>query len=212
MSDVTPSFAATLTRLLARLRVYLAVTLARRRVPLGFAAALLVLWLAQPTGATLLWGGTIALAGEGLRIWAAGHLNKSREVTTSGPYRWLAHPLYVGSSVMGAGLAVASNSAIVAAIIAVYLGATIAAAIRSEEAFLRRTFGDGYDRYRSGANSAATGPRSDRRRFSAAQAMANREYRAVAGLGVAVLLLLLKAAYNGMFWRAAGISPIKPGG
>jgi hypothetical protein len=193
VSDVTPPFTATSTRILAR-----------RRVPLGFAAALLVIWLAQPTGPTLLWGGMVALAGEGLRIWAAGHLNKSREVTTSGPYRWFAHPLYVGSSIMGAGLALASNSVIVAAIIAVYLGATITAAIRSEEAFLRRTFGDGYDRYRRGTNPPAAGSRLGHRRFSAAQAMANREYRAVAGLAVAILLLLLKAAYYEVFWRAAG--------
>ena len=52
---------------------------------------------------------SVALAGEALRIWAAGHLNKSREVTSSGPYRWFAHPLYVGSSVMGVGLAIASG-------------------------------------------------------------------------------------------------------
>ena len=36
--------------------------------------------------------------------------------------------------------------------------------------------------------------------------MANREYRAVVGLVVAVLLLLLKATYNGLFWRTAGPS------
>ncbi len=55
-------------------------------------------------------GRRCAIAGEALRIWAAGHLNKSREVTSSGPYRWFAHPLYVGSSIMGVGLAVASGS------------------------------------------------------------------------------------------------------
>jgi protein-S-isoprenylcysteine O-methyltransferase Ste14 len=194
------------------LRVSLVTILARRRVPIGFASALAVLWLAQPTAVTLLSGGAIALAGEGLRLWAAGHLNKSREVTSSGPYRWLAHPLYVGSSVMGAGLAVASNSGLVALLVAVYLGTTIAAAIRSEEAFLRRTFGEGYDRYRRGDDRSANRPDAADRRFTVARAMANREYRAVAGLAVAVLLLLIKAAYNGMFWRAAGISPIKPGG
>jgi hypothetical protein len=192
-------------------RAGLAGTLARRRVPLGFLSAAAVLWLAQPTGVTLMAGGSIALAGEALRIWAAGHLNKSREVTSSGPYRWFAHPLYVGSSIMGAGLAVASNSAIVAAIIAVYLGVTIAAAIRSEEAFLRRAFGDGYESYRRGGGPASTRAASGRR-FSVAQAMANREYRAVAGLAAAVLLLLLKATYNGTFWRAAGTSPVRPGG
>lgn len=177
----------------------LARRLARLRVPLGFVFALFVLWLAQPTGQTLLWGSLVAIVGESLRIWAAGHLNKSREVTSSGPYRWLGHPLYAGSSIMGAGLAIAANSLAVAALIAVYLLTTITAAIRSEEAFLRQKFGDQYDRYRRGSPSDAR----DRvaRRFSLHQAFANREHRALAGLAAAVLLLILKATYNGSFWR-----------
>ena len=180
-------------------------TLARFRVALGFVFGVLVLVLAQPTASSLLIGMSIAACGEAIRIWAAGHLRKSSEVTVSGPYRWVAHPLYVGSSVMGAGLAIASASAIVAALIGLYLVATLTAAIKSEEAFLRRTFGDQYDLYRSGV-AAKRRERSaaSRRAFSLQQAMANREYRAVAGLGVAILLLIWKATYNGLFWRAAG--------
>lgn len=177
--------------------------LARLRVPLGFVFAVLVLWLAQPTGRTLAVGTAVAVLGELLRIWAAGHLNKSREVTASGPYRFFAHPLYVGSSVMGVGLAVASGSVIVAALILLYLGATIGAAISSEEAFLRSKFGDAYDRYRRGELGSRDSAASTRA-FSMAQAMANREYRAVSGLFVAVLVLCAKAAYNGAFWRAIG--------
>ena len=174
--------------------------LARRRVPLGFACAVLVLWLAEPTGSSLLSGGLIAGVGEALRIWAAGHLNKSREVTSSGPYRWLAHPLYIGSSIMGVGLAIAAGSVIVTVLIAIYLLTTITAAIRSEEAFLRRTFGERYDRYRRGSDAASAEGQRDRR-FSLAQATANHEHRAIAGLALAVLLLVLKATYNGLFWR-----------
>jgi protein-S-isoprenylcysteine O-methyltransferase Ste14 len=174
--------------------------LARRRVPLGFVSAAFVLWLAQPTPATMAWGTAIAAAGESLRIWAAGHLNKSREVTASGPYRWLAHPLYVGSSIMGVGLAIACNGAIVAAIIALYLAVTLTAAIKSEEAFLRGAFGDEYSRYRTGAAPGVPGANvTTSRRFSLAQAMANHEPRAVAGLALAILLLILKATYNGSF-------------
>jgi hypothetical protein len=171
--------------------------LARLRVPLGFAFAVVVLWLARPTGPSLVVGTVVAGVGEALRIWAAGHLNKSREVTASGPYRWMGHPLYAGSSIMGAGLAIAAHSVVVAAVVIVYLAATIGAAIRSEEAFLRRTFGAEYDRYRRGTADASAATR----RFSIAQATANREYRALAGFAVAVLLLLLKATYNGLFWR-----------
>lgn len=171
--------------------------LARLRVPLGFVCAAVVLWSAAPTGRSLLLGCSVAVAGEVIRIWAAGHLNKSREVTASGPYRWSAHPLYVGSSVMGAGLVIAANSAIAALLVAIYLVATLTAAIRSEEAFLRERFGDRYETYRRAG-------RVDReRRFTVRQALANREYRAVAGLAVVVLLLALKATYNGAFWGAA---------
>jgi len=175
--------------------------LARARVPLGFLFAGLVLWLAQPTATSLAIGTAVALIGESLRVWAAGHLNKSREVTVSGPYRWFAHPLYVGSSVMGLGVALASNRLLVVIAVAGYLLVTITAAIKSEEAFLRGKFGDEYDAYRRGR--ARSGHAAEQgRRFSVAQAMANREYRAFGGLLAAVLLLALKAAYNGMFWRA----------
>jgi hypothetical protein len=191
----------TLATHLARGRARLADALARRRVSLGFLFGIIVLWLAQPTGATLAAGAPIAIGGEALRVWAAGHLNKSREVTSTGPYRWFAHPLYVGSSIMGIGLAVASGSVLVAAFVAAYLVSTLTAAIKSEEAFLRGAFGDRYDRYRREGGE----PRADesRRRFSMTRALANREQRAVVGVGVAMLLLILKATYNGSFWRAA---------
>ena len=177
--------------------------LARLRVPLGFVFAIAVLWLAQPSGRTLAAGSVVAGLGEALRVWAAGHLSKSREVTSSGPYRFFAHPLYVGSSIMGIGLAIASGSLPVAVLILVYLAATIGAAVRSEEAFLRQKFGDQYDRYRRGEIGARDSAASTRK-FALAQAIANREHRAMGGVVLAVLLLCLKAAYNGSFWRAAG--------
>ncbi len=175
-------------------------TLARLRVPLGFAFAALVVWLATPTATLLAIGSMVAAIGEALRIWAAGHLNKSREVTASGPYRLFAHPLYVGSSIMGVGLAIASGSFLVAVLIAIYLVATISAAIRSEESFLRQKFGAEYDRYRRG-EAGPTDSAAASRRFSLAQAMANREYRALGGVVVAVVVLVMKAAYNGRVLR-----------
>ena len=186
-------------------RYMIVATLARFRVALGFVFGVLVLILAQPNAKSLTIGMSVAALGEAIRVWAAGHLRKSREVTVSGPYRWVAHPLYVGSSIMGVGLAIASASILVAALVALYLVATLTAAIKNEEAFLRRTFGDQYDLYRSGVE-AKRRERSaaSRRRFSLEQAIANREYRAIAGLAAAVLLLIWKATYNGAFWRAAG--------
>lgn len=188
------------------MRARTAVALARRRVTLGFVFGVLVLVLAQPTRASLAVGMSIAVCGEALRIWAAGHLNKAREVTSSGPYRWLAHPLYVGSSIMGVGLAVTSAHLAAAALIAIYLATTLTAAIRTEEALLRAKFGDGYVRYRRGGRGTSDqGPTTrDQRPFSITQAVANGEHRTLLGFAVAVLLLVLKATYNGVFGWTGG--------
>src|SRR4051812_41051856 len=89
-------------------RARLAQALARSRVPLGFVFGALVILLARPTARSLMTGGAIALVGEATRIWAAGHLEKGREVTRSGPYRLTRHPLYIGSAIMAAGVAIAA--------------------------------------------------------------------------------------------------------
>jgi protein-S-isoprenylcysteine O-methyltransferase Ste14 len=159
--------------------------LARWRVPLGFLFAAIVFWLARPTRTSLVLGIPVALTGEAIRVWAAGHLEKSREVTVSGPYRWIRHPLYVGSTVIGLGLGIAAAHPGVALLIAAYLAATITSAVRTEEAYLRERFGAAYSRYLAGSHSGAT------HRFSLARAVKNREYRAVSGVlaGIAVLLL-----------------------
>jgi hypothetical protein len=155
----------------------------------------LVALVAEPTIPSLIVGLAIAAAGEALRVWAAGHLNKAREVTASGPYRWFSHPLYVGSSIIGLGAGIAAHSAIAIGLIALYLALTLTAAVRSEEASLRRAFGDRYDRFKRG-DLAGDG---QTRRFSLSRAIANREPRAVLGLALAWLLLFLKATYNGLF-------------
>jgi protein-S-isoprenylcysteine O-methyltransferase Ste14 len=162
--------------------------LVRRRVALGFACGGVGLWLAQPTWTTWAAGCGVAALGETTRVWAAGHLDKNREVTSSGPYRMTAHPLYLGSTIMGVGFAIAAWHAVVAVMLGVYLAATLSAAIRREERFLRTRFGDGYERYRHGRSATS------RRAFSLSRAWGNREYRAVVGFAAIASILAVKAA------------------
>lgn len=159
--------------------------LARRRVAIGMLVALAAAVLADPTWGS--WGAGLAVAvcGEALRVWAAGHLEKGREVTQSGPYRLTAHPLYVGTVVMASGIVIASRSVPLGVLAAAYLGSTIFAAVRTEEAFLRQSFGPAYDAYRQA-------PAPGARRFSLARARRNREHRAVAGLLAGFAFLALK--------------------
>ena len=163
--------------------------LTRFRVALGFALAAFVLWLARPAWNTWAAGAVIAACGELLRLWAAGHLEKSLEVTASGPYRFVRHPLYLGSSLIGVGLALASTSLAVAAIIGIYLGLTLSAARRSEEAHLREKFGDAYDAYVEKRMTPMT------RTFSVERALRNREHHTIAGLIAGFALLAAKILF-----------------
>ena len=164
--------------------------IARLRVPIGFLSGIVVLWFAHPTSRTLSIGAMVAFAGEALRVWAAGHLEKGREVTVSGPYALTRHPLYVGSIIIGIGLAIACASAIVAVLVLAYLGITLTAAIRTEEAHLTEKFGAAYPDYRAGRTATAS------RRFSFARAMRNREYRALIGLLLVIALLAIKTFFG----------------
>ena len=168
-----------MTRLLARWRVFL-----------GFVFAAIVLWLAAPTRQSLLIGAAIAALGESLRIWAAGHLEKSKEVTQSGPYRYTRHPLYLGSSWIGVGIAVASNNQIAAVIVIVYMVLTLTAAMRSEEAHLREKFGDAYDAYAEQRAPKVV------RAFSWQRAIHNREHHTIAGLLTGLLILAGKMLFQ----------------
>ena len=129
--------------------------LARYRVRLGFPSALLALWLARSDRAEP--GGrarSSPASAKLLRIWAAGHLEKGREVTASGPYRLTRHPLYLGSTIIGVGLAIASASVAAAAVVLGYLAITLTSAMRGEEAHLTEKFGAAYPAYRKAAAPA----------------------------------------------------------
>ena len=168
----------------------IATRLARARVPLGFVFALVVILLARPTPRSVLLGAAVALVGEMVRVWAAGHLEKGREVTRSGPYRLTRHPLYMGSAIIGIGVAIAAARLSVAVMVLAYLVATIAAAIRHEEAGMRARFGDQYDAYLQSRAQPVD------RTFSLERATRNKEHRAIAGLAIMAAMFGIKAAFR----------------
>ncbi len=42
-------------------------------------------------------GAVVTFLGESLRLWAAGHLRKNKQLTTTGPYSYVKNPLYIGT-------------------------------------------------------------------------------------------------------------------
>lgn len=161
--------------------------LARLRVPLGFAAFAAAYWFASPTKMSLVAGAAVAVCGQALRVWAAGHIEKGREVTRSGPYGHMRHPLYAGSAIMAIGFGIASASVWTSLLVLAYFLVTYLAAMRTEEATLDARFDGEYSAYREGRAAEVT------RTFSFGRAFGmNREYRSVAGLVAAFVLLCLR--------------------
>ena len=109
----------------------------------------------------------------------------------SGPYRYTRHPLYLGSSLIGVGMAIIANNLVVALIVIAYLAMTLTAAMRSEEAHLREKFGDAYDAYAEKRAAHVERP------FSWQRALYNREHHTIAGLSAGLLLLGLKIYLQG---------------
>ncbi len=168
---------------------------ARWRVPLGFAFGVAYLVFSQPNSRLLMTGGALAIVGLLVRAYAAGCLDKDRSLAASGPYAYSRNPLYLGSSVMGCGLAIAGASwplglAFVALFAVVYWPV-----MRREAEFLQQQFGETYRRYAEAvpfffptgrhAPPAAEG-------FRWVLYRKNREYQAAAGFVAGIIFLAIK--------------------
>jgi len=113
---------------------------AKLRVPSGFLLVAVFAWFSAPSPRSMAWGLPVSLAGLILRGWAAGCLAKNQQLATGGPYAYLRNPLYVGTLLVAAGLAIASRSTglallFVAVFLLVYLPV-----IELEEQHLRHLF------------------------------------------------------------------------
>jgi protein-S-isoprenylcysteine O-methyltransferase Ste14 len=124
--------------------------IARRiRVPLGFVAA--AVYVVEVVGrpahpAAIAWSLALVLPGLALRAIASGTVKKNRELTVSGPYAYTRNPLYLGSTLIAAGFALALLSWPIAVLLAVVFAVIYVPVIASEERFLRTTFPE-FDAY-----------------------------------------------------------------
>ena len=168
---------------------------ARWRVPLGFVLGAAYLVFCQPTLKLLLAGAVVGFAGLVLRAWSAGCLEKNQRLATSGPYAHTRNPLYLGSSVLGVGFAVAGGSWILGAAFLLFFVAVYWPVILREENFLRKEFGDAYNQYADAVplfipKMSRRSPGQDKFRWDLYRK--NREYEAALGFLAGILFLALK--------------------
>ena len=118
----------------------------RRTFFLGLAPVALLL-VARPTLESIALGLPFVVAGEAIRIWAAGYIRKLATLTTAGPYALCRNPIYVGMFLVSIGyLAMCSRPA--AWIVGViYFWLFHGGAVLHEEKLLREKFGEAYEAY-----------------------------------------------------------------
>lgn len=168
-----------------------------------YAGVLLLLYLSEPTPAGVSIGFVIAALGEAVRMWAAGHLLKTRELVTSGPYRYTRNPLYLGRLLILTGLCVMArlpyglNWVVLGVGYAGFFGYYLPRKEKVEPERLREWHGEAFERYhravpallptlRPYRGGRATG-------WSSERMIHNREYLMVLGIVLAAGYLLWKA-------------------
>jgi protein-S-isoprenylcysteine O-methyltransferase Ste14 len=167
---------------------------ARLRVPGGFVLVAAFAWFSHPDGRSLALGLPVSLIGLLVRAWAAGHLAKNQALATGGPYGYTRNPLYLGTLLVTAGLALASRNAGLAILSAAVFVGIYLPVIQLEQQHLRSIFPD-YAAYAS--RVPALLPRMTHagqpRPFQWSLYLQNREYQAAAGFLAGAVFLLWKA-------------------
>jgi protein-S-isoprenylcysteine O-methyltransferase Ste14 len=177
----------------------------RIRVPAGFVLAPLLLISAKPTITSLVAGVVISIIGLMIRAWASGYLKKNQELTTTGPYARTRNPLYLGTFILGTGIAISSGTVWFAALfMGLYLLIYVPVMFAEAET-LSHLFSKEYEHYSQRvplflprltpyrAPSIQAGQKAqNEKRFAASQYLKHREYRAAVGLAVVYGLLAAK--------------------
>ncbi len=118
-----------------------------------FAVILLLIYCAQPTVLSVAIGFVFVVLGETVRFWSSGLLLKTKELMTSGPYRFTRNPLYLGRFLILTGLIIMVNLPNFFSLIGMvlgwvwFLGVYMRRKERIEPARLREEHGEAYDRY-----------------------------------------------------------------
>ena len=118
-----------------------------RRIPIFIGAFLLVIF-AKPNLSGVIVGIVLIILGEGIRIWAAGHLQKNEVLTVTGPYAYVKNPLYIGSILITTGFCIlADNIYLLAMATFLFCFHYIPYKKRVEGDRLRKIFGSQFEDY-----------------------------------------------------------------
>ncbi len=92
-------------------------------------------------------GGALVVLGEAGRMWSSGHIDKNRELATSGPYAHTRNPLYVANLLLLIGFCVMAGHAWVTALALLAFSMIYRPVIYEEAQRMDKLFGEDYRRW-----------------------------------------------------------------
>ena len=101
--------------------------------------------LSQPTLYFFIVGCLFVLDGLLIRLYASGFVYKNKELSTSGPYAYVRHPLYTGNILILIGISFAAGSISALVISIIFFWFYYPAAIEYEDRKLKSLFPDSWD-------------------------------------------------------------------
>ncbi len=179
------------------------------RLALAYLGILMLIYFSRMTPVSLAVGLVPIVAGQILRVWAAGHLVKTKRLTTTGPYAYVKNPLYVGAITIVIGFCIVGMPPwdltasprdarlwLYAIFLAAFFFYYMPRKMKIEGGRLRAIYGEEYTRYDEAVPDMLprlTPYRGGRdRRWTWSQAFENSEHGTIMSLALGLGLMILR--------------------
>lgn len=178
------------------------------RLVILYTGILVMIYFSEPTPLSLGLGLIPVVAGELLRVWAAGHLVKNKRLTTTGPYAYVKNPLYIGAITIFMGFCIIAMPPwnlgwsprnprlyVYASFLAAFFLYYMPRKKKIEGDRLRKIYGEEYTRYEKAVPDLI--PQlvpyrsGDDTRWTWAQSVDNSEHGTIMSLGLGLALILV---------------------
>ena len=184
------------------------------RLTLAYLGILTLIYFSEMTLLSLAVGLVLIVAGQVLRVWAAGHLVKTKRLTTTGPYAYVKNPLYVGAITIVIGFCIVSMPPwdltisprnprlwLYAIFLAAFFFYYMPRKMKIEGDRLRAIYGEEYTRYDEAVPDMLprlTPYRSgDDKRWTWSQSVGNSEHGTIMSLSLGLGLIILRTWLRG---------------
>lgn len=139
------------------------------------------------------------IAGLFIRVWANGYAIKSEKLTTSGPYAFVRHPLYLGTMFLVAGFVIILKLYYIGILVFITIAAVYYNTIKKEEGMLKQRFKDLYVNYKKKVPAIVPAifpyREGEKWPFSIKRLVRSQEYKLFIWMIILILIFYLKYVF-----------------